>query len=162
MTLTREVSMSIDSRLENTAPVGEALQRMAEELGFSEAERYNLELCLVEALTNSIRHAYAGAPGHPVTARFTVLDERLEIRVLDEGAAVPEDKRVPRDPDFDPDDLASVPEGGLGTFLIHALMDHVEYLRDGSSNVLLMTKALPGRGGVPEHATSVESDASED
>ena len=152
MTLAREVSMRIDSRLENVVLVGVALQGIAEELGFDEGERYNLELCLVEGLTNSIRHAYKGEPGHPVTARFTVLDERLELRVLDEGAAVPEDKRVPHDPDFDPDDLASVPEGGRGTFLIHALMDRVEYLREGAANVLLMIKALPAVARRPEAA----------
>jgi serine/threonine-protein kinase RsbW len=159
VTLAREVSMRIDSRLENVALIGVALQRIAEELGFGESESYNLELCLVEALTNSIRHAYGGEPGHPVTARFTVLDEQLELRVLDEGAAVPEEKRVPHDPDFDPDDLASVPEGGRGIFLIHALMDRVEYLREGAANVLLMIKALPPRHGVPEHAMGVEPDA---
>jgi anti-sigma regulatory factor (Ser/Thr protein kinase) len=66
----------------------------------------------------------------------------VEIHVFDDGSPVPEENRIPREPDFDPNDLLSIPEGGRGTFLMHTLMDSVRYGKVGSANLLAMTKAL--------------------
>jgi serine/threonine-protein kinase RsbW len=149
MSARHAISLTIDSRLENVALLGVATRGIARQLGFSEDEALNVELCVVEAASNCIRHAYRGEAGHPVVARITARRERLEIVVEDEGRPIPEDKREPRPIDFDPSHIGSIPEGGRGVFLVHALMDTVEYGRDGGRNVLVMTKALqvppPGR-----------------
>jgi serine/threonine-protein kinase RsbW len=143
----REIALSIDSRLENVSLVGLAVNRICEDVGFSSEDCYTLALCSVEAVSNSVRHAHGGEPGHTVTLRLTILPQRVEIRVLDDGSPVPLEKRAPRELEFDPEDPSSIPEGGRGLFLIHRLMDRVEYGREGSSNVLLMTKATTEPAG---------------
>jgi serine/threonine-protein kinase RsbW len=137
----REVVVTIDSRLENVALVGVAVRAICGLLSFSEGAAYNMELCAVEAVSNSIRHAYRGEAGHAVEVRVSLLGDALEIRVLDRGRPVPEENRVPRSLDVDPTDLASLAEGGRGTFLIHTLMDRVEYGREKGANLLFMRKA---------------------
>ena len=101
-----------------------------------------IELCVVEAVSNSVRHAYRGEAGHVVTVEVHIEGEGLEIRVLDQGLPVPAENRIPREPDFDPADIASIPEGGRGTFLMHSLMDSVTYGLEGGSNVLVLKRAL--------------------
>ncbi len=141
----REIVLTIDSRLEDVALVGVAVKGICELLGFSAQERYNVELCVVEAASNSVRHAYRGEAGHPLTVRLSAFEDRIEVRVLDRGLPVPEEKRAPHNVEVDPADLRSMPDGGRGTFLIHTLMDRVEYGTEGGTNVLLMTKARPRR-----------------
>lgn len=137
----REIVLSIESRLDHVALVGEAAGAAFACFGFAEAVRAELELCVVEAVSNSIRHAYRGEAGRPVTVRIRGNEAGVEVRVLDEGLPVPHENRTPREPDWDPADLASIPEGGRGVFLIHSLMDSVAYEQDGAANVLVMKKA---------------------
>jgi len=137
------ITLTIDSRLENVALLGVATRGVARQLGFSEDEAVNVELCVVEAASNCVRHAYRGEAGHPVRVRLTAGPDRLEIAVEDEGRPIPEEKRQPRRIEFDPSDVESIPEGGRGIFLLHALMDKVEFGREGARNLLRMTKALP-------------------
>jgi serine/threonine-protein kinase RsbW len=141
----REISLLIDSVLENVSLVGLCVNRICADLGFTPADCYNVELCVVEAVSNSVLHAYGGEAGHPVIARMTADESRLEIAILDQGTEVPMAQRAPAALDFDPDDLASIPEGGRGLFLIHALMDQVEFGKEGDTNVLRMKKAVPRR-----------------
>lgn len=140
---TRQIELTIESRLENVALVGVAVNGICGYLGFSAQEQAHVELCVVEAVSNSVRHAYRGEPGHLVTVRLLAADDGIEIRVLDWGLPVPEEYRVPRDVEIDPSDIAGIAEGGRGTFLMHALMDRITYGLDGDANLLLMTKALP-------------------
>lgn len=141
--MAREISLAIDSRLENVGLLGHAVSAIGDCLGFSESERANLELCVVEAVSNSIRHAYRGEAGHLVRVHIRGDEDGIDIRVLDEGLPVPEENRIPREPEVDPDDLDSIPQGGRGTFLMHSLMDTVTYGLEGASNLLRMTKSRP-------------------
>jgi anti-sigma regulatory factor (Ser/Thr protein kinase) len=45
-------------------------------------------------------------------------------------------------PDFDPQDIATLPEGGFGWGLIVNQMDHVKYRREGRRNHLAIIKDL--------------------
>ena len=139
----RQIVLTIDSRLENVALVGVAVKGISELLGFSAQGSYDVELCVVEAVSNSVRHAYKGEPGHRVTVRLSALEDELEIRVLDTGLPVPEQNRIPRNVEVDPADPLSIAEGGRGTFLIHTLMERVEYGTEDGANLLLMTKSIP-------------------
>ena len=137
------LELAIESRLENVSLVGIAVGRLAELAGLGPDECYGIQLATVEAVTNCVRHAYRGEPGHRVRIAVTVSNADIQIRILDEGLSVPEAKRVPVEPVVDPTDIASIPEGGRGVFLIHELVDRVEYGLDGSSNVLTLTKVRP-------------------
>ncbi|HZF09394.1 MAG TPA: ATP-binding protein [Thermoanaerobaculia bacterium] len=141
---TREVELSIDSRLENVALLGAALSGIAAGLGFGESERYHLELCLVEAASNSVRHAYGGEPGHPVRLRIMVDAERIEMRIADRGLPVPPEHRTsPELVEVDPSDLSRLGEGGRGMFLMHTLMDEITFGVEDGWNVLSLTKRRP-------------------
>ncbi len=73
-----------------------------------------------EICNNVIKHAYGGEPGHPIAIALSVFGDRFVINVEDEGA--------PYDPrGYAPPDLDSVPESGMGLFLVRRSVDEVEF-----------------------------------
>jgi len=103
----------------------------------------------VEAFNNAVIHAYRheSTPG-PVEVELEVGPQTLSVRIIDHGQAfVPEDVPEP--------DLASLPEGGLGLFIIRNFMDRVKYARENGRNVLTMVKHFDG---APADAESTSPD----
>ena len=140
-----DVVFVIESRFDQVRRVGAEIEKLCLELGFDQSTSHSVELCAVEAITNVIRHAYGGAPGRSVETRLTVREDCLELRVLDEGVPIPEAKKRPALQPFDPRRPETIPEGGRGVFLIHSLMDAVEYGTLDGRNVITMIKLRPRR-----------------
>ncbi len=94
-----------------------------------------IELALEEALVNVFTHAYQERCGL-VEVRLGHRNEKeFVIEIIDEG--------VPFDPlsRSDPDVTLGVEErtiGGLGILLIKKMMDHMEYRREDTMNVLTL------------------------
>ncbi|MEN9543196.1 MAG: hypothetical protein RLZZ598_29 [Pseudomonadota bacterium] len=104
------------------------------------------DLGVTEALTNVVRHGYLGAPGQFIDVRCEYDGPFLQVRLSDQGRRIPASlwEAATGDVfDFDPDDLQSVPEGGMGLSLIRACFDESSYVGDGSTNHLVLRKRLP-------------------
>lgn len=91
----------------------------------------------VEAFNNAVLHGQT-RPGQPtpIEIELVVGPDALTLSVSDEGGGF--------EPELVPDpDLESLPEGGMGLFIMRSFMDEVRYQRtpDGK-NVLTMHKAL--------------------
>lgn len=136
----RVVTLRIDSRLGNVELMARAVRGLCNAAGMPGRDCARVELALVEAVNNVVRHAYRGQAGHCVEVVFTAEEGRISLEVADEGAPMP-----PRPTpvfDFDPADLANIPEGGMGLFLIHSVMDTVEYHSRDGRNALVMTHRI--------------------
>ncbi|HEX2572934.1 MAG TPA: ATP-binding protein [Polyangia bacterium] len=96
-----------------------------------------------EAFNNIAVHAYPETPGE-VEIQIEVHEDAVTIRMLDHGRSYELDDQP------DPD-LESLPESGLGIFIIKSFMDQVIY-RPGAPNLLEMTKRIVSR---PEQAATV-------
>ncbi len=98
----------------------------------------------VEAFNNAVIHAYEGIqmPG-AVEVELEVGPDALMVRIIDHGQAfVPEEVPEP--------DLAALPEGGLGLFIIRSFMDEVTYARENERNVITMVKQFEAGLTEPE------------
>jgi serine/threonine-protein kinase RsbW len=137
---TRVVRLEIDSRLDHVELLGRAVRALCATSGVPARTCAHIELALDEAVNNVIRHAYKGEPGHRVEVVYTLADGRFTIDVIDEGTPMPE--RPTPTFDFDPTDVANLPEGGMGLFIIHSVMDHVEYASRDGRNALTMSRRL--------------------
>jgi serine/threonine-protein kinase RsbW len=105
-----------------------------------------LEICLVEALNNSIEHGYAGDTGQVIEIRTTVETHSLIIEVRDRGKGL-ERTHLEAIVDLapDPDDIDAIPERGRGLAIIKKVMNEVSYTQRGGVNTLRMSVRLPGR-----------------
>jgi len=130
--------MSIDSRLENVGLIGMAVNKLCSLAPFSDVGRYQIELCVVEAVTNAIVHAYGRQPGHEVEVDLCLDDRKIELRISDNGSSM----RFERPPrlEYDHQDLSSLPEGGMGLCLIDQAMSDVQYEVAGGRNTLILIK----------------------
>jgi serine/threonine-protein kinase RsbW len=99
-----------------------------------------LSLCVFEAVTNSIRHAYKDEPDHEIEVTFVLHPDRIRIEVSDSGN--PMEQQVKPDLNFDPDDIARLPEGGMGLHIIYETMDQITYESSNQKNTLTMIKRL--------------------
>jgi serine/threonine-protein kinase RsbW len=139
------IELTIDSRLENVALVGVAFNKICESAGMDALECYQMELCLVEAVTNCIKHAYGSRPGNNVSVKVTLDERNLELQIRDKGPPAAGVFAGPSTLEFDPNDLQQVPTSGMGVFIIQSIMDGVEYHREGDTNILTLTKELKAR-----------------
>jgi len=137
------VTLEIPAKAEYVVLGRLALAGLLRERGFSADAVADLKLALTEACSNSIRHAYNGDDGGAcqVLLSFEVLDDRLVMRIRDEGAGFHED-------DVDCPQCAAVEgaahlsEGGMGISIIRAVVDEFELERPGEGGTMLVLTKL--------------------
>ncbi len=98
---------------------------------------FDVRLSAEEALLNAIEHGNKRRKGLLVEASFSIDDKQLELVIKDKGSGF--DKIALPDPTKDNNILRS---HGRGVYLIHKLMDKVEYSRKG--NAVKLIKYLKG------------------
>lgn len=128
----------IDSKLELVFLVGFAIRGFCSRTPLDEVAAYEVELAVIEAINNAIKHAYCNQKGHQVEIQVFFHPDRISFQIIDHGRAL-NLSQIPS-MDFDPKDLDSLPESGMGFHIMQSVMDNVEYRRYGNSNILTLTK----------------------
>jgi serine/threonine-protein kinase RsbW len=136
---------SFESRLEEIFLVSLVVNRVCAHIGLDDVLAGKIELSAMEAVTNVIRHAYHHRAGNEVSVMMRFDDERIELEIADRGDPMAPQyverlRKGSRVLDFDPSDLQSLPEGGMGLQIIHEVMDTAAYSSDGGMNRLKLTK----------------------
>jgi serine/threonine-protein kinase RsbW len=105
-----------------------------------------IELALAEALTNIVQHGFGQDEGPPVRVRVRDGAAALEIDLWDRGRPIPSARLSQADPSttfqFDPTNLAELPEGGMGLALIKAAFHEVQYGSRNGVNRLHLVRRL--------------------
>lgn len=104
---------------------------------FSKKTADDFKLCVDEACSNVIKHAYEGQPGHEIDIAVIVDANRFTVRIRDRGT------RFDRSKYRKPDVVKYTKErrrGGLGVHIMQQLMDRVEYQTVDSVNEIRLTK----------------------
>ena len=139
------VRFAVDSELENVSLVAVAVNSICRQLGLDAVNAGEVELCVAEAATNAIRHAYHDQPGQTVAIFLSATQEHLQIEVSDNGSPMPaeQEQRLlhgTQSVEFQAGDRMSLAEGGRGLQIIHDLMDEVSYFTADNVNRLRMIK----------------------
>jgi serine/threonine-protein kinase RsbW len=119
---TGEVVLSIPSEDRYIYLLDLVISYASKEMGFDEETTQQVNLAIIEAGTNAIKHGNGGDPGKTARFRFCIAEDKLTVFVRDCGSG------------FDLEDIGDPlsPENfmkpcGRGIFLMNALMDEVEY-----------------------------------
>lgn len=140
------IDLTIGSRLEDVFLAGLLVNSACRYAGLDEVEAYRMELCVVEAMNNAIRHAYRGEAGHRVAVSLALHPDRLEFTVSDSGVPIPaaELAKLRREASgaetFSSDELL---ENGMGLLIMLEVMDQVDYDSRGGVNTLHLIKRTP-------------------
>jgi serine/threonine-protein kinase RsbW len=116
---------------------GDWIERACISFGLDQTEAFKVKTCVVEAINNSIEHAYEGQVGN-VTMSAWEENQQVKIEIIDEGRE-PEIREPCSNSDELPDPYS---ERGRGLAIIRAWMDDLSMTRTGSSNVLCMSKRI--------------------
>ena len=138
------LALLVPLALDNVALVAAAVRGMCLEHLDAEGAA-SVELALVEACTNAVRHGGKAGRGETFRLEVRVTDDWIEFVLAEPGDAYDFDGRAM--PTVDPEAIETLPEGGFGIPLIKAVMDVAEYRRIGDTNVLRLAKR---RGGTRE------------
>lgn len=116
--------------------------------------RMRTQIALAEACNNIVEHAYQPPPlGVDAMISLDIAGDRggLQITLRDRGRAMPPGPLPGRAlPAFDPDDPASLPEGGFGWALLREMTRALSISRRNGQNILrfrLLHADTPGHLG---------------
>ncbi|MCG8607120.1 ATP-binding protein [bacterium] len=137
--LMHEVQIKLPSNPKLCKIVRSGVSHLCEIIGFSEDDTNAVVRAVDEALSNIIRHTYAGNTNKSIVVISRVHQDRLEVALRDFGDRIDPNKIKPRD-------LTDVRPGGLGVHLIRSSMDEVHYNQElDVGNELILSKYLPGK-----------------
>src|SRR6478735_8501730 len=114
----RTVRLRIPARAEHIALARLALSGLADIVSLSEELLADLKLALTEAVSNSVRHAYADGAGF-VSIAYELTGDALAVEVVDDGKGFDPE----RPPALEGEELT---EGGLGIAIIRTIADEFE------------------------------------
>jgi len=135
----------VESRLDSVTLAGAVVRAFCTASGASDVESGQIEVCIMEAVNNSVVHAYRSEPGHTIEVIAELLDGEFRFEVCDQGKpGNPEMLRGSRRHllDLDPTSLQVAPESGRGLAIIESIMDEVEYVSSAGKNCFSMTKRI--------------------
>lgn len=133
----RTVRLRMPARAEYVALARLALSGLADIVTLPEEMVADLKLALTEAVSNSVRHAYAGGAGS-VSIAYELSGDALAVEVVDDGKGFDPE----RPPELEGEELT---EGGLGIAIIRTIADEFElHSRPGvRGSRLRFVKRLP-------------------
>ncbi|HUU12565.1 MAG TPA: ATP-binding protein [Terriglobia bacterium] len=132
------VEMTLESDLNRVEMVEEIARRVSATAGFDEDDQHKIEMAVHESVINAIWHGNKNDPSKQVWLRFQIFDDRLEIRVRDQGIG------------FDPSSVANplkeenlLNVSGRGIFLIRTFMDEYRVKKlEGQGTEVTLVKRL--------------------
>lgn len=107
--------------------------------------RGTVQIVLAEALNNIVEHAYAKSAGE-IALDLTLNAGVLGCDIYDDGLAMP-GLCLPEGKLSHGADIADLPEGGFGWFLIRSLTRDLSYVRSAGRNHLAFTIKLEQSAG---------------
>lgn len=133
-------SFSINSEYKNVSSVCFITKTFCEDHYITDEKIKEIELSLAEALNNIIKHAYKGDETQKIDINMVFENNLFKIILTDYG----EPRKNIGKPvlEFDPNDIESLPEGGMGLFIIEQLMDENLYSFDGEKNTFTLIKNI--------------------
>lgn len=110
--------------------------------GIPEDACYEIRLALEEAISNTIKYGYDDQQVHTIYIRAGFERDQIFLEIEDD--ANPFNPLEASTPDLTLP-VEKKPIGRLGIYLMRTVMNEIVYKREGTKNILRMTKAISGR-----------------
>jgi anti-sigma regulatory factor (Ser/Thr protein kinase) len=130
-----EVSLAND--LDEIGGVAEQVDEFCTAHRLTPGVSYAANLAIDEILTNTINYGYDDDERHQIEVIVSLEEESLVVVIVDDSMPFDLGLAPERDLDLSLDDT---PLGGLGLYLVHQMMDSVDYRREEGCNVVTLIK----------------------
>ena len=129
------IKLEIPSEIKLIYVLDSIISEILREMEFDEESREQVNLAVIEAGTNAIKHGNQNDPNKTAYFQFGVYPDKITIKVRDEGKGF-EIEQV--DDPLDPENLLRT--NGRGIFLIQACMDEIEFNEIGNEISMIKYK----------------------
>lgn len=136
----KTLKLQVEIGLPEISMVAVSVKALCRHFQASEMASYQIALCVDEMLNNIAEHAFKGEKGHRVDVDLAFDENVLKTSIFYSGPPIPE--REPQKMDFDPNDIANLPERGFGLYLIHQIMDQFKCEHQNGLTVITMQRKL--------------------
>ncbi|MVP02335.1 anti-sigma B factor RsbW [Paenibacillus lutrae] len=137
----RTVRLTLPAEADYIDLVRLTLYGISSKMGFSYEDIEDMKVAVSEACNNVVVHAYEPGQGGNMEVHFEDIDNGLRILVQDQGLSFDHDRKVRSADSLHNKSLDEVSSGGLGLYLMQALMDHVE-VKGEQGTVVILTKMV--------------------
>ena len=121
------ITLSLPSSMRHVYLLDVVVTEILKEKGFNEEIQEQINLAVIEAGTNAIKHGNKEDPSKKAIIQFLLDEDKLTIVIEDEGEGFT--RKEVADP-LDPENLLK--SSGRGLFLMEAYMDAVTYEANGT------------------------------
>ena len=132
------ITLSLPSSMQHVNLLKVVVTEILKETDFTEDIQEQINLAVIEAGTNAIKHGNKEDPNKKATLEFTIAEDKLAILIKDEGVGFT--RKEVADP-LDPENLLK--SSGRGLFLMEACMDSVTYEANGTIIKMVKYKETP-------------------
>lgn len=119
-----------------------ALFGIADKMGFSYEDIEDMKVAIAEACTNVVLHAYKESEEGTIEIVFQPGPNELTMSVSDKGSSFPYEG-ASDEPPYHNQSLDELTAGGLGIYLMQALMDRVDIDSENGTKVILTKYVQP-------------------
>ena len=131
------LEIAIANELQEIVGASEKIDAFCEERELSPEIAYAVNLSIDEILTNTISYGYEDDESHRIEIIVRLEADALVVVIVDDSAPFDLSETPEADVEATLEDRAV---GGLGLFLVHQMMDKVEYERVEGRNIVTLTK----------------------
>lgn len=131
------IGLSLPAKSEYLNIVRLTLYGIASNIGFSFEQIEDMKVALGEACNNVILHAYKDKCSGVLNLEFEIEENGLRIHAKDEGVGFDYEKMGNQSPTLHDKKVNDMTVGGLGIFMMHALMDNVQVRNNNGTEVTL-------------------------
>jgi anti-sigma regulatory factor (Ser/Thr protein kinase) len=128
--------LNLDCTLAAVRQGASQVRTFLERCGVAEKDIWACELAFVEGCNNAVQHTPRAKVSEKIAIELQIDARAIELRINDHspGCDIPSQVELP----------PAESESGRGIFLMRTLMDEVIYVRNASSNCLVLKKAVTG------------------
>jgi serine/threonine-protein kinase RsbW len=135
------VTLTVPAFAEFVDIVRLTLYGIATKWGFSYEEIEDMKVAVAEACNNAVLHAYEGADPGNIDIKFSMTANGIRISIKDQGASFDYRHKESQATSLHDKQLSEINAGGLGIYMMQALMDEVQVNTESGTEVVL-TKFL--------------------
>jgi serine/threonine-protein kinase RsbW len=135
------VTLTVPAQPEYVDLVRLTLYGIAAKMNFSFEEIEDMKVAVSEACNNAVLHAYEGEENGSIDIEFAAAEDELRISVRDRGDSFEPAARQSAS-SLHGKSIEEIQSGGLGLYLMQALMDSVEVNTDQGTTVILTKRRM--------------------
>jgi len=136
----QEIRLQIPAHADYIDLVRICLYGIASKLSFSYEDIEDMKVAVSEACNNAVLHGSQSPESFPIDICFVIEKSSLAMKIKNDGPAFLYAEALNNAAPLQAEEISELPVGGLGIYIMQALMDEVSVRATANGNEVVMVK----------------------